>query len=73
MIGNKIDILMTTSQWKLEDTFPSSQFVKDNFTKPFRLDHTRNGSGIILCVKNSMRAILLTNDILAEDIEPLFV
>ena len=72
MMGNKIDILMT-SQWKLEDTFPSSQFVIDNFIKPFRLNRTRNGGGILLCVKNSMTAMLLTNDILAEDIEPLFV
>ena len=42
MIGNKIDILMI-SESKLDDTFPTSQFVIDSFTEPFRLDRTRNG------------------------------
>ena len=35
MIGNKIDILMI-SESKLDDTFPTSQFVIDSFTEPFR-------------------------------------
>ena len=42
MIRSKIDILMI-SESKLDDTFPTSQFVIDSFTEPFRLDRTRNG------------------------------
>ena len=42
MIGNKIDILII-SESKLDDTFPTSQFVIDSLTEPFRLDRTRNG------------------------------
>ena len=72
MIGNKIDILMI-SESKLNDTFPSSQFVIDSFTEPFRLDRTRNGGGILLYVKNNISATLLTNYTLPEDIEALFV
>ena len=72
MIGNKIDILMI-SESKLNDTFPSSQFVIDSFTEPFRLDCTRNGGGILLYVKNNITATLLTSFTLPEDIEALFV
>ena len=48
MIGNKTDILMI-SESKPDDTFPTSQLVKENFTEPFRLDRLRNGGGILHC------------------------
>ena len=72
MIGNKIDILMI-SESKLDDTFPTSQFVIDSFTEPFRLDCTRNGGGILLYVKNNITATLLTIYTLPENMEALFV
>ena len=72
MIRNKINIPMIT-ELKIDDTFPTSRFVIDGFTEPFRLDCTRNGSGILLYVKNKMIAALLTNHILSEDIEVLFM
>ena len=40
MIGNKNDILIISGS-KLDDTFPTFQFVLDNFAEHFRLDHTR--------------------------------
>ena len=67
MIGNKTDILMI-SESKLDDTFPTSQFVRGSSTEPFRLDHTRNGGGILLYAKNNIAATLLTNYTLPEDI-----
>ena len=72
MIGNKIDILMI-SESKLDDTFPTSQFVIDSFTEPFRLDRTRNGGVVLLYVKNNITATLLTSYTLLENIEALFV
>ena len=72
MIRNKINTPMIT-ELKIDDTFPTSRFVIDGFTEPFRLDCTRNGSGILLYVKNKMIAALLTNHILSEDIEVLFM
>ena len=65
MIGNKIDILMT-SESKLDETFPASQFVTDSFTEPIRLVCTRNGDSILLYVKNNITATLLTNYTLPE-------
>ena len=61
------------SESKLDDTFPTSQFLIDSFPEPFRLDRTRNGVGILLYVKNNITATLLTNYTLPEDIEALFV
>ena len=72
MIGNKTDVLII-SESKLDDTFPTSQFVIDRFTEPFRLDRTRNGGGILLYVENDITATLLTSYTLPEDIEALFV
>ena len=72
MIGNKIDILVI-SKSKLDDTLPTSQFVTYSFTEPLRLDHTRNGVGIVLYVKDNITATLLTNYTLIEDIEALLV
>ena len=57
----------------LDDTFPTFQFVIDNFTEPFRISCTRNGGGILLYVKNKMTARFLTNYTLPEDTETLFV
>ena len=72
MIGNKIDILMI-SKSKIDDTVPTSRFVIDSFTEPFRLDRTRNGGSIPQYVKNNITATLLTSYTLPEDKEALFV
>ena len=61
------------SESKLDDTFPTSQFVIDNFAKPFRLNRTRNGSGILFYVNKNMTATLLPNYTVPEDIEALLV
>ena len=72
MVGNKTDILMI-SESKLDDTFPTSQFVIESFIEPFSLDRTRNESGILLYVKNNITATLLTGSTLPENIGALFV
>ena len=72
VIGNKIDILMI-SESKLDDTFPTPQFVIDSFVEHFKLDHTKNGGVILLFVKNNITATVLTNYTLPEDMKTLFV
>ena len=42
MIGNKTDILMI-SESKLDDIFPTSQFVIDSFTETFKLERWPSG------------------------------
>ena len=48
-----LDILITT-ETKLEDTFPVSQFHVDGFSKPYRLDWNRNVGGVIIYVREDI-------------------
>ena len=45
-VGDNLDILMV-SETKIDDTFPESQFLIEGFSKPFRLDRTAKGGGIL--------------------------
>ena len=41
-----IDILVLT-ETKLDDTFPTTQFLVNGFSEPYRLNRNRNGEGLI--------------------------
>ena len=41
------DILILT-ETKLDGSFPTSQFMVDGFSMPYRHDRKRNGGGIII-------------------------
>ena len=47
LIGNNIDILLV-SETKLNETFPTSQFLMDKFQVHLRLDRNGNGGGLLL-------------------------
>ena len=61
VIGNNIDVLLI-SETKLDASFPSSQFILDGFTPPYRLDRTQHGGGIILFIRKDMPSKLLNAD-----------
>ena len=44
VIGNNLDILILV-ETKLDDTYPTEQFLIEGFRTPFRLDRNRNGGG----------------------------
>ena len=52
-VGNNLDVLMV-SETKVDDTFPELQFLIEGFSKPFRLDHTAKGGGILLYIKEDI-------------------
>ena len=43
-------------------TFPSSQFILDGFTPPYRLDRTEHGGGIMLFIREGIPSKLLNAD-----------
>ena len=45
--GNNIDVFLI-SETKLNDTFPSGQFLMNGYHVPFRLDRNDNGGGLLL-------------------------
>ena len=67
-----VDIPILT-ETKLDDSFPTFQFMVDAFSKPYLQDRNRNGGGIIIYVRDDIPSKLLTKHILPDDIEGLFV
>ena len=59
IVQDKLDILLT-SETKVDPLFPSSQFVIDGFSSPFRLDRNSSGGGIMLFVSQEIPSELLS-------------
>ena len=49
LIKDNIDVLMI-SETKLDESFPTNQFMINGFSAPFRLDRNDKGGGIILFI-----------------------
>ena len=60
-IKDNIDILMTL-EFKLDDSFPDSQFLIEGFGKPFDLDRNKNCGGIILFIWSYIPAKVISTD-----------
>ena len=67
-----VDILILT-ETKLDDSFPTSQFMVDGFSKPYRQDRNRNGGGIMIYIRDDIPSKLLTKHVFPDDIKGLFV
>ena len=50
------------SESKLDDSFPDSQFLRQGFGKPFRLDRNRNSGGIMLFIRSDIPAKVISDD-----------
>ena len=62
---------MLVSETKLDNSFPTAQFLFDGFSKPYRLDRCSNGGGILLYVKD-ISSRLLTDHRLPDNGKCLF-
>ena len=60
MVCANLGILLI-SETKLDDSFPSAQFLLDRFSKPYRLDRCSNGGGILLYIRDDAPARHLSN------------
>ena len=67
-----VDILFLTEP-KLDDSFPTSQFMAVGFSRPYRQDRNRNGGGIMIYIRDDIPSKLLTKHVFPDDIEDLFV
>ena len=72
IIPGSIDV-MVFCETKLDDSYPTAQFVIDGFKKPFRLDRNSNGGGIHIYVRSNIPCSLKKDFNLSEDIEGLFI
>ena len=62
---------MLVSETKLDDSFPTAQFLLDGFSKQYRLDRFSNAGGL-LYIKDDIFSRLLTDDRLPDNIECLY-
>ena len=53
LIKDKVDIMLI-SETKLDSTFPTSQFVLQGYSSPFRLDRTAHGGGLLLYLRSDI-------------------
>ena len=72
ILSRIFDILIIT-ETNLHHKFPTSQFYIECFPIPCRLDKNRNGSGILIHVREYIPAKLLAKHNLAEALERIFL
>ena len=67
-----LDILLI-SETKIDESFPSAQFLLDGFSRPYRLDRCANGGEILLYVRDDISSCLLTEYKLQDNSECLLI
>ena len=70
-VAQYVDILML-SEFKLDSTFPSIQFLINGFSVPHRLDQNSKGGGILLYVRDKIIVLPLNRYSLLRHIEFFF-
>ena len=71
-VQGKVDVLVIT-ETKLYSTFPTSQFLIEGYSEPYRFDRNRNRCGVLIYVREDIPSKLLTDHTLPHDIEKNFV
>ena len=59
------------SETKIDESFPTSQFLIDGFSSPYRLDRNSNGGGILVYFKNNV--IIKSLKTIKLSIEAIFI
>ena len=57
----KVDILILTEN-KFDSTLPTSQFLIEGYSKPYRFDRNRNGGVVLIYVEEDIPSKHLTDD-----------
>ena len=68
MIIGIVDILIIT-ETKLDETFPHAQFFMGGFSKPYRLDRSGNGGGILIYIRENIQCKSLDISPISNQIE----
>ena len=68
LLKDKVGIL-TIAETKLDETFPSTQFLLNNFKKPYRLDKTKTSGGLLVYVMQGIPSKPLYNFTLPKDFQ----
>lgn len=72
VMGDLFDVI-TVAETKLDSSFPSSQFVMDGYSNPYRLDISANRGGLLTFVKSDIPSRRLEQFILNPNIQVTIV
>ena len=72
IIPGNIDIMILV-ETKLDNSYPTSQFLIDSYSTPFRRDRIKSGGGILVYVREDIPYKLLNLHRFPDDIEGLFL
>lgn len=72
LITGNVDVIVLT-ETKLDDSYPSSQFLIPGFSKPFRQDRDCNGGGVMIYVRDDIPSKQLISHPFPDKIEGIFV
>ena len=72
LIKDKLDILVVT-ETKIDDSYPTTQFIIEGFSPPFRLDRNANGGGVLIYVSNLIPCNQVDFISRPNDIEGIFL
>ena len=70
-VQGKVDMLIVT-ETEFDSTFPTSQFMIDVYREPYPFDRNRNGSGVLIYIREEIPSKLLGDRNLSHDIEGIF-
>ena len=68
IITGMLDIVIIT-ETRLDNQFSVFQFHIDRYSKSYRLDRNRNGSGIIIYVREDISSIMLTKQNFPDNVK----
>ena len=72
LLQGKVDILILT-ETKLDESFPTNQFLIEGYSKSFRFDRNRNGGGLLVYIREDIPCKELKSHTLADGIEGIFI
>ena len=58
--------ILIITEAKLDSTFPTSQFMIDGYTIPYRLDRDKNGGGVLVFVRENIPSKILHMHVLMK-------
>ena len=70
LMKNKVGIL-TIAETKIDESFPSDQFLIDNYKIPYRLDKTKTSGGLLVYVLQDIPSKLLNNFPIPNDFQAI--
>ena len=63
--------ILTIAETKIDETFPSNQFLLENFKKPYRLDKSNKSGGLLVYVLQDIPSKPLTNFSIPQDLQAI--